>query len=406
MSSLRILFLLTQDLESPSGLGRYLPLARGLVRLGHQVQIAALHASYQALSHKQEEMEGVLVHYVAPMHVRKESSQKQYYAGGELLQVALRAVWRLSQAALNIPADIIHVGKPHPMNSIAGLLGGLLRGERLAVDCDDYEVGSGRFAAGWQKQGVAFFERSVPRLGRLVTTNTMFMMEKLIKWGVAEERLVYLPNGVERERFREPDPARVDEIRARLGLQGREVILYVGSMSLLSHPVDLLLRAFAQVRLARPQAALVLVGGGEDLQNLVVLADAMGLAGDVHFAGRVSPEDVGLYYRLGQVALDPVHDDDAARGRSPLKLFESWAMGVPFVTADVGDRARLAGDPPAVLLARPGEPQALAEAILRVLVEPELAAMLRSRGLQRVADHDWNRLAERLEEAYRRVVCS
>jgi len=34
---MRILFLLTQDLESPSGLGRYLPLAKELGKLGNTV---------------------------------------------------------------------------------------------------------------------------------------------------------------------------------------------------------------------------------------------------------------------------------------------------------------------------------------------------------------------------------
>ena len=54
---MRIHFLLTQDLESPSGLGRYFPMARELVRLGHQVTISALHSDYANLKHKDEVVE-------------------------------------------------------------------------------------------------------------------------------------------------------------------------------------------------------------------------------------------------------------------------------------------------------------------------------------------------------------
>jgi len=45
---LRILFLVTQDLESPSCLGRFFPLARYFARLGHEVSLVTLHSDYSA----------------------------------------------------------------------------------------------------------------------------------------------------------------------------------------------------------------------------------------------------------------------------------------------------------------------------------------------------------------------
>ncbi len=68
---MKILFLLTQDLESPAGVGRYFPWAQGLARLGHQVSIAALHANYAALKKTHFEAGGVDIQYVAQMHVLK-----------------------------------------------------------------------------------------------------------------------------------------------------------------------------------------------------------------------------------------------------------------------------------------------------------------------------------------------
>jgi hypothetical protein len=65
--AVRILFLLTQDLDSPSGQGRYLPLAQGLARLGHAVHIAALHADFASLTTTSAEEGGVQVEYVAPI---------------------------------------------------------------------------------------------------------------------------------------------------------------------------------------------------------------------------------------------------------------------------------------------------------------------------------------------------
>ncbi|MFM8320776.1 MAG: glycosyltransferase, partial [Chloroflexota bacterium] len=97
-----------------------------------------------------------------------------------------------------------------------------------------------------------------------------------------------------------------------------------------------------------------------------------------------------------------IRDDDAARGRSPLKMFESWACGAPFVSADVGDRRALLGAPPAGLLTAAGGAPELAAGLLQVLQQPGLAETLRRRGLARLPEFTWHRLARRLEEIYRR----
>lgn len=55
----KILFLLTQDLASPSGLGRYFPIAKYLVEQGYQAEIGALHSDYENLSVRDVVVEGV-----------------------------------------------------------------------------------------------------------------------------------------------------------------------------------------------------------------------------------------------------------------------------------------------------------------------------------------------------------
>ncbi len=398
---MRILFLLTQDLESPSGLGRYWPMARELAQRGHSVQVSALHSNYQQLSPRRFMREGVLVDYVAPMHVRKQGNQKMYYSAPALLAVSARATLALAWRAVTASADVIHIGKPHPMNSLAGLAGRLLRGRRIFLDCDDDEAGVGHFSAGWQRETVAWFENRMPYAVELITTNTHFTRQRLLQSGVPAHKIEYISNGVERQRFPLPDPAQLEALRRDLGLQERPVVGFVGSLSRPGHPLELLFHAFALLKQNLPQAVLLLVGGGDDLAHLQTLAQAMGIAEAVIFTGRVAPEQVSLYYRLADVQVDPVLDDAAARGRSPLKLFESWACGVPFVSAHVGDRARLLGEPPAGLLAQPGDPESLAKALGQVLTQPELASALRRRGLDNVQDYYWDHLAADLEKVYR-----
>lgn len=398
---MRILFLLTQDLDSPSGLGRYWPMARQLAQRGHTVQISALHSNYAQLNPRRFTKDGVLVHYVAPMHVRKQDSLKTYYTSPQLLAVTARATLALAWSALRAAVDIIHIAKPHPMNSLAGLLVHTLRGRRIFLDCDDWEAGVGHFNANWQREVVAWFENRVPFLVERVTTNTHFTRQRLIASGLSEAKISYLSNGVERDRFLPPDPARLAALREELGLQNRPVIGFVGSLSRPGHPLELLLQAFVRLRESLPQARLLIVGGGDDLPHLQALAQQMGIGDAVIFTGRISPDQVSLYYRLADVQVDPVLDDAAARGRSPLKLFESWACGVPFVSADVGDRALLLGDPPAGKLAQPGNADALAAALLEVILNPTISAQLIQRGFHRVEQYYWDTIGQQLDLLYR-----
>ena len=181
-----------------------------------------------------------------------------------------------------------------------------------------------------------------------------------------------------------------------MGLTGNSVVGFIGSLSGPSHPVDLLLEAFKILINDEDQAILMLVGGGEDLQSLKNQASKLGISNYVKFCGRVPPDSVSLYYSLADVSVDPVNDDDGARGRSPLKLFESWACGIPFVCGDVGDRRHLLGDPPAGVLSRPGDPDSLAKAIHSIIINPEMAEELRQRGLERVNSFTWDKLAKML----------
>jgi len=398
---MRILFLLTQDLESPSGLGRYWPLAKELTDRGHQVRIVALHSNFAALNEHAIKMDGVQIDYVAPMHVQKQGSQKQYYSSLQLILVAMRAIWASTRASLSSPVDIIQVCKPHPMNSLAGLLVQWLRGGILCVDCDDYEAHSNRFGSRWQRRVVAYFEQYVPRLAQLVTTHTQYMRDNLVAWGIPEERIHYLSNGVDQTRYIQPDQAYISSLRQRLGLDGKRVVAYLGSLSLPSHPVDLLIEAFKVLHEQLSTSTLLLVGGGEDVEKLIHLTHQLNIAKDVIFTGRVSPQEIPTYYALAEVTVEPIFDNEAAKGRSPLKMFESWIMGVPFITAGIGERVALAGNPPACLLFQPvGNVDSMADAILRILYSPELALTLRQRGLERVRNFTWDILATKLERLY------
>ncbi len=398
---MRIAFLLTSSLSSPYGLGRCFPLARELAASGHEVHIVALHHDLGPDVPRHSQRDGVWIHYAGQMHARKVSDTTVYFSTPQLLSNVLLGTAGLICQAFRIDADIYHLGKPHPQNSIAGLVARrLLRRRRLFLDYDDLEAQSNRLGGEWQRRVLGWFEDRVPRQVDGVTVHSHFLMERLRALGVPAARILQLPSGIDRRRFEDIPAGARQAWRDRLGLGDSRVVTYVGTMSLANHPVDLLLRAFAQLSRTVDDTILLLAGGGADLGYLKHLAQDLGVADRCRFAGRVEPGEVPALLSLSYVTVDPVHDDEVAKARWPLKIVESLAVGVPVITGDVGDRREMLGDQRAGLVVAPGDPVALADGLQAVLGDPDLHRALGEGCRSQTRAYDLAELSSRLLSFY------
>lgn len=376
---MRILFLLTQSLESPGGGGRYLPLAKALTQIGYRVTMVALHHDYAHAKRKHFMQDNIEIIYAGQMHVRKTGNKKEYYGPLKLLWVTAVATIALTWYALRLPCDAIHVCKTQPMNGFAAWVANRLRRLPIFLDSDDFEAINNRFSSGWQQKIVAWFEDWMPSFSTGITAGNHFIADRFQRLGFPSERIVIVPNGVDRERFAILDSPQakqpLEELRHSFGLNdGMSLIVYVGTLSLVSHAVDLLLEAYVDVVAKMPNAFLLIVGGGEDFDKLRRLAQQLNLTSHLHFVGKVPAKQVPMYYRIADVTIDPRRQSLEAESSLSLKLVESIVAGVPCITADVGDRRQLAGA--ASLVIPPNDPEALSTAILQVLNDTQLQTRL------------------------------
>ncbi|MGC8875408.1 MAG: glycosyltransferase family 4 protein, partial [Chloroflexia bacterium] len=318
----------------------------------------------------------------------------------ELLRVALVGTLALWRRAARLGADVFHVCKPQPMNGLAGLLLSRMRHRPCYLDCDDYEALANRLTGRWQRAVIRLFEDRLPRQMDGVTVNTRFLAARVQRLGLSSERVVYVPNGVERSRFEGLDRETGARLRFRHGLAGKPTVLYLGTLSLASHPLFLLLEAFVQVAREVPEARLVWLGGGEDRPRIARRVQELGLSGRVLFLGAVAPAEVPNHLLLADITVDPVHDDEVARARSPLKILESMACGIPVVTGDVGDRREMLADGAAGLLVPPGDPDALAQGIVSLLLDPARRRRMAEAAREHVQAYLWERLTEDFLRVY------
>lgn len=206
--------------------------------------------------------------------------------------------------------------------------------------------------------------------------------------------LVAVPNGIDIERFAARDERVRDRLAATLGLPPQTRL--VGTVGRLNRVKDHagLLQAFARLRDAAPDVALVVVGDGELRGELAALAAAPGLAGRVHLLG--DRGDVAELLR----AFDLFVMSSRSEGYS-IALLEACASALPIVATAVGGNAEIVHAGENGLLVPPGDPSALADALRAVLGDPA-----RARAMGR-AGFDWVRregslaaMAERYERLY------
>jgi glycosyltransferase involved in cell wall biosynthesis len=208
-------------------------------------------------------------------------------------------------------------------------------------------------------------------------------------------KLWKVPEAVDHTVFRPGDP---DEAKARVQAKGvtAPFVLFVSSLWPYKN-CDGLMRAFALAKPSLDGHQLVIVGPLRDqtyVGQLRALAEELGVADDVVWVGGVPLEETVDFYRSADVFAYPSFNETFG-----LPILEAMACGCPVLTSDRTATQETAGG--AALLVDPGDPQSMADGLVRAC-GPDNDA-LRRRGLARAAQFTWAATAEKTLEVYRAV---
>ncbi len=163
---------------------------------------------------------------------------------------------------------------------------------------------------------------------------------------------------------------------------------------------DVMVRALGQVCARVPDAQWVVLGGGPLRADLERQVKEAGLAGAVRFLGAVPDEERDLWLRRADLLAMPsrLPGGGLAGEGFGIVYMEAGAYGKPVVAGNVGGALDSVSDGESGLLVDPRDPAAVADAITRLLLDPELARRLGSAGQARAQSYAWPLIAERVEE--------
>lgn len=240
--------------------------------------------------------------------------------------------------------------------------------------------------------------RGVYENSRATIAISRFTAANLARLGVPPDRVhVVLPGALP---ARELSGASLAKVKAKYGLLEGPLILSVGRF-IERKGQECLIRAFRAVANAFPAARLVFAGRGPALERCRVLANELGLDTQVLFAGFVEEPDLAALYRLCDVFALPT----GAAGRGQVEGFglvfaEAGSYAKPVVGGRSGGVEDAIFDGETGLLAPPGDVEALAAALLRLLRDPVYAQRLGEAGRRRVeTELNWRTFTVRMLES-------
>ena len=174
----------------------------------------------------------------------------------------------------------------------------------------------------------------------LVTSVSRYTRHRLLCWSdIAPERVRVLPNTVATS-FAPRQPRRADVVQ-RHKLAGKRVILTVGRLASTERYKghDRLIRALPDIAADVPEAVYLIVGSGPDLPRLAALAQALGVAGRVVFAGQVPADELPDYFALADVFAMPSTGEGFG-----IVFLEAAASGLPVIAGDADGSADALAD--------------------------------------------------------------
>jgi glycosyltransferase involved in cell wall biosynthesis len=241
----------------------------------------------------------------------------------------------------------------------------------------------------------AFLSKRLPR--RIVCCSHS-TREVHARAGYADDKMVVIPNGFDLSELR-PDPAARQEVRRELEVGERAPL--VGMVARFHPQKDhaSFLEAAKILHGRLPDVRFLLCGDGVTCENRA-LSDRVrqaGLADHAHLLG-MRGDAPRLLAALDVAVLSSVGE------AFPLVLGEAMACGVPCVSTDVGDAARIIGETGQVV--PPRDPAALAAAVERVLnLEPDRRRELGMAARRRIEEnYSLEKAAAQYQEIYREIL--
>jgi glycosyltransferase involved in cell wall biosynthesis len=222
------------------------------------------------------------------------------------------------------------------------------------------------------------------------TSDANITRDKAIAYGMNPNRTVVFPWGVDLDHFNpktEHTPRNTFTLFCNRSWEPR-------------YGVDVLAKAFVKVAASRPEASLILLGGGSQGAAIRQILQNGGVFERVYFGGQVSQTDLPNWYHRADLYISPSHVDG-----SSVSLMEALACGLPCLVSDIPANKEWVSEGKNGWLFEDGNADMLAEKILYAIKDRKSLAKI-GNASRVIAEEraDWKKNAMKLMQTYETIL--
>lgn len=230
------------------------------------------------------------------------------------------------------------------------------------------------------------------------------LMQRALALGADESTTEWIPYGADAKAFH-VDSAAAQRVRDALHLQNDDVMILAVGRLVYKKGFEFLIAAMPEILQRAPHARLVLVGYGDLRDELETQAHALGLNGEVTFAGRVPREQIPAYFGAADIVSVPSVRDAAGNVDGlPNVVLEGMAAGKAIVASNIAGFPDVIDDGASGLLVPEKKSDALADAVVALARDARLRAALGERAREKIHTQlNWENVARRFIRVYEQV---
>ncbi len=242
-------------------------------------------------------------------------------------------------------------------------------------------------------------ERWITNRADRVIACSYYMREQIADiFGVPDEKVVMIPNGIDPEDLQPQDGHELERLRLEFAAPDQRLVLLLGRL-VYEKGFQLALEAMPSLIGRLPNTRFLVAGSGTHELELRRQAAELGLMEHGTFLGWIGDDVLHSLYRIADVCVVPSIYEPFG-----LVALEAMASGCPCIVADTGGLREVVPHEEAGLRFRARDPAALGEMVERLLSDAGLRERLVAEASEHVLRFDWADVAERTAALYGELV--
>jgi len=221
-----------------------------------------------------------------------------------------------------------------------------------------------------------------------------------VRWafGLPEDKLVMVPNGVDFEAYAKVKNDDLSSFRSKFALPEEKIVLFVGRL-VYEKGVHVLVSSVPKV-LGKVDAKFVIVGNGYMKEQLLNIVKSMGVANKVMFTGFIDDETLRKLQSCADVSVVPSLFEPFG-----IVALEAMAAKSPVVVSDTGGLSEIVEHDVTGVKVYPENPDSLAWGITKVLLDESYANWIRSNAYKKIQEkYNWGKIAQQTQNVYEAIL--